>query len=170
MPSRSAAALARKSYRKSKKPLTPSFRTQLHGPLAPQWFVLAMPRSVVHYPGTSGRSPFAGFDRSLAQTGAVNKNVHSTQAKTAVRRASRLGHVRGWCQFLTGARSRTAFLWMWGAARHVWKSYRALSSLAMVEFTPLFTALRKALPMRTCAVHDQLCRVTTSHMLVLRSQ
>ena len=81
MPSRSAAALARKSYRKSKKPLTPSFRTQLHGPLAPQWFVLAMPRSVVHYPGTSGRSPFAGFDGSLAQTGAVNKNVHSTQAK-----------------------------------------------------------------------------------------
>jgi hypothetical protein len=42
-----------------------------------------MPRSAVHCPGTSGRPPFAGFDGSLAQTGAVNKTVHSNQAKNA---------------------------------------------------------------------------------------
>ena len=146
------------------------FITQLHGPLAPQWFVLAMTRSAVHHPGTSGRSPFAGFDGSVAQTGAVKTNVHSNQAKIGVRHASRLGHVRGWCQLLIGARSRTSFLWIWGAAGHVWESYRAFISLVIVRFTPLFTALLPALPMRTCAVHDQLCRVTTIHMLVLRSQ
>ena len=145
-------------------------KTQLQAGFAPQRLVFVMPTSDVEQAGTSGRSPFAGFDGSVAQTGAVKTNVHSNQAKIGVRHASRLGHVRGWCQLLIGARSRTSFLWIWGAAGHVWESYRAFISLVIVRFTPLFTALLPALPMRTCAVHDQLCRVTTIHMLVLRSQ
>ena len=52
-------------------------KTQTTGALAPPRFVIAMPTRAVHYPGTSGRSPFAGFDGSLAQTGAVKTNVHS---------------------------------------------------------------------------------------------